>query len=102
MTDAHVVHSERGTITLTPATLAHVVLRAAETVDGARVRRPRRGLEIDVEDGRVRAELELAARFGAVLPELAADVQARVADALRDLCGLEVEAVEVAVEELDA
>jgi uncharacterized alkaline shock family protein YloU len=49
----------------------------------------------------VRVELELAARYGAVLPELARAVQDRVAEALRSSAGLTVERVDVAIEELD-
>ena len=61
------------------------MIAAAELVDGARVRRPRRGLDVIVTDGSARVELELAARYGAVLPELAREVQANVTDALRDV-----------------
>ncbi|HEV8685814.1 MAG TPA: Asp23/Gls24 family envelope stress response protein [Gaiellaceae bacterium] len=98
---AHVIKDEAGTIEISPGALTQVVVQAAESADGARVRRPRRGLEIEVENGRARVELELAARFGVVLPELARDVQARVADALQTMCGLSVDAIDVSVEELD-
>jgi uncharacterized alkaline shock family protein YloU len=90
-----------GTITITPAALMQVVVRAAEGTAGARVRRPRRGLEIELEDGHARVELELAARFGLVLPDLARDVQERVTGALEGMCGLVVDAVDVSVEELE-
>ncbi len=69
--------------------------------DGARVRRPRRGLEVELENGHVRVELELAARFGVVLPDLAREVQERVSGALGEMCGLVVDAVDVSVEELE-
>ena len=90
-----------GTITITPAALTQVVVRAAEGTAGARVRRPRRGLEIELEDGHARVQLELAARFGLVLPDLARDVQDRVSGALEGMCGLVVDAVDVSVEELE-
>jgi uncharacterized alkaline shock family protein YloU len=45
--------------------------------------------------------VELAARYGAVLPGLAREVQASVAGALRDAAGLTVDAVDVSIEELD-
>jgi uncharacterized alkaline shock family protein YloU len=90
-----------GTITITPAALTQVVVRAAEGTAGAHVRRPRRGLEIELEDGHARVELELAARFGLVLPDLARDVQERVSGALEGMCGLVVDAVDVSVEELE-
>ena len=90
-----------GTITVSPSVLTHVVVGAAESVDGARVRRPRRGLDLDVEDGRARVSLELAVRYGAVLPAVAGEVQRRVHDSLGEMCGLDTSAVDVSVEELD-
>jgi uncharacterized alkaline shock family protein YloU len=99
--DGHAIPSAAGSITIEADALAGLVVAAAERVDGARVRRPRRGLDVEVEGGRARIELELAARYGAVLPELAQAVQAAVAGALRESAGLEVAAVDVSVEELD-
>jgi len=88
-------------VTVSDATLTQIVVQAAESVGGARVRRPRRGLDVQVEDGRARVEVELAARYGSVLPEVGRAVQERVADALRTMCGLEPAAVDVAIEELE-
>jgi uncharacterized alkaline shock family protein YloU len=96
-----VVPGEGGTVTVTPGALTQIVVGAAESVAGARVRRRRRGLDVTVADGRARVQLELAARYGVVLPELARDVQERVAEALRAMCGVDVERVDVSVEELD-
>ena len=90
-----------GSVTVTDAALGQVVLQAAEAVDGARVRRAKRHLEIAIADGHARVELELAVAYGHVLPDVARDVQQRVADALRQMCGLTVDAVDVSVEELD-
>jgi uncharacterized alkaline shock family protein YloU len=101
VTDPVLLRTERGTVTVSSAALSRLVTQAAEAVHGARVRRPRRGLEIAVEEGRGRVTLELAVRYGEVLPEVARDVQARVAEALRVACEVEVEAVDVAVEELE-
>jgi uncharacterized alkaline shock family protein YloU len=100
--DGHAIKNARGTIRIDGDALAGLVVAAAERVDGARVRRPRRGLDVAVADGRVRVDLELAARYGTVLPALAQRVQAGVAEALRAATGLEVEAVDVAIAELDA
>jgi uncharacterized alkaline shock family protein YloU len=96
-----VVRAAHGSIRIEGDALAGLVVRSAEGVDGARVRRPRRGLAVAVEDGRVRVELELAVRYGLPLPALAGQVQERVAASLRDSAGLEVESVDVVVEELD-
>ena len=102
MSDAHVIRESGGTITVTPGVLSQVVVGAAESVDGVRVRRPRRGVEVDVEGGRARVALELAVRYGHVLPEAAGEVQRRVHGALRDMCGVDASVVDVSVEELDA
>ncbi len=99
--DGHVTKSAHGEIRIAGDALAGLVVAAVERVDGARVRRPRRGLDIAVTEGSVRVELELAARYGAVLPELAKAVQAGVTEALRSSTGLTVERVDLAIEELD-
>jgi uncharacterized alkaline shock family protein YloU len=95
-----------GTVTISDAVLSQIVVQAAEAVDGARVRRalrlPRRHLEIEVEDGRARVELELAVRYGRVLPDTAREVQQQVTDALETMCGFDVTAVDISIEELDA
>ena len=94
------VVSEVGTVTVTDAALAHIVAQAAETVEGARVRRPRRHIGIEIADAGARVQIGLAVRYGRVLPEVARDVQRRVADALGTMCSVQVDAVDVVVEEL--
>ena len=100
--DGHVLKGAQGEIRVEGDALAALVISAAELVDGARARRPRRGLDVSVADGAVQVELELAARYGSVLPELARAVQESVTDALRTAAGLTVERVDVSIEELDA
>lgn len=100
MTDSHAIQDSAGTITVAGSVLEQIVQRAAEQADGVRVRRPRRGLDVTVDDGHAHVEVELAVRYGAVLPEVAAEVQRRVAESLRAMCGLEA-AVDVTVEELE-
>jgi uncharacterized alkaline shock family protein YloU len=90
-----------GTITVTPPALAGLVIQAAEAVDGVQVRRGRRRLDIDVSLGEARVRLELTARYGLVLPEVARDVQERVADALITMCALRIGSVDVSVEEVE-
>ena len=90
-----------GSVTVTDAALGQIVLQAAEAVDGARVRRPKRHLEIAIADGHARVELELAVAYGHVLPDVAREVQEQVTDALQRMCALHVDAVDVSVEELD-
>jgi uncharacterized alkaline shock family protein YloU len=101
MSDQHVIQGDGGTITVPAGVLEQVVVRAAEEVDGARVRRPRRALDVTVADGHARVSLELAVRHGLVLPEVAEGVQRRVADVMRAVCGLETAAVDVTVEEVE-
>jgi uncharacterized alkaline shock family protein YloU len=96
-----VLEEPQGTITVTAAALAELVTRAAEGIDGARLRRGRRRLDVDVTGGGARVRLELAVRYGIVLPELARHVQERVAEALSTMCRVEVEAVDVSVEEVE-
>jgi uncharacterized alkaline shock family protein YloU len=102
MSDGHVLEQDGGSINVTPGALGQIVQRAAESVEGARIRRPRRGLDVQVEDGRARVDLELTVRYGIVLPDLARDVQQRVADALATMVDLEVQSVDVSIEELEA
>jgi uncharacterized alkaline shock family protein YloU len=87
-----------GTITVTSPALAGLVIQAAEAVDGVQVRRGRRRLDIDVAFGEARVRLELTARYGLVLPEVARDVQERVAGALGSMCAVHIETVDVSVE----
>ena len=100
MTDTHVIHGAGGTITIAPAVLAQIVAGSVAAVEGARMRRPRRALDVDLADGRARVSLELGVRVGLVVPDVAHEVQRRVAESLRTMCGLEA-AVDVAVEEID-
>ena len=95
-----VVSEPAGTITVPATTLARIVASAAELVDGARVRRPRRNVDVEVSGASVAASVRLVARYGVVLPALTRGVQAEVADALAAMCGLEVRNVDVSVEEL--
>jgi uncharacterized alkaline shock family protein YloU len=76
------------------------VVQAAQTVDGARIRRPRRHLDVTLADGEAHVKLELSIAYGKILPDVARDVQQRVADALGTMCGVTVTAVDVSVEEL--
>jgi uncharacterized alkaline shock family protein YloU len=94
VTDALVVAEDGGTITIAADVVDRIVRRAAEEVDGVKVRR--RG--IDVKQGHVAVELDV--RYGEVLSTVGEDVQARVAGALRASCGLDPTAVDVSIEEL--
>jgi uncharacterized alkaline shock family protein YloU len=85
-------------VTITPNALSQIVVRAAESVDGVRVRLPLPRRRVEVGQ---RIELAVAVRYGEVLPDVARRVQREVADALEAMCALHVDAVEVTVEELE-
>jgi uncharacterized alkaline shock family protein YloU len=87
-------------VTVSDSVLTQIAVRAAESVDAVRVRRPRRNVDVTLAEGRVRASLSLAVRRGTVLPETARAVQERVADALGRMCDATVESVDVVVEEI--
>jgi uncharacterized alkaline shock family protein YloU len=94
-------HEESGSVRVSEVALAEIVRRAVASVDGARLRKGRRRLGVELEGGRARADLQLAVAYGRVIPEVSAAVQERVADALARMCDVEVDAVDVTVEELD-
>jgi uncharacterized alkaline shock family protein YloU len=100
MSDGFVLREAGDSISVEPGVLTAIVQQAAESVEGAKVRRRRRGLDVSVEESAARVELTLAAPYGAVLPELAREVQERVVAALGTMCGLSA-SVDVAVEELE-
>jgi Asp23 family, cell envelope-related function len=100
VTEPLVFRGAAGSVTVTAAALSRLVAQAVSSVDGARLRRPRRGLEIRHSDGRASVTLELSVRHGAVMPELARAVQERVAEALAQTGSLEVERVDVEIEDV--
>lgn len=99
MSDNHVIEGDHGTITVPGGTLAALVTRAAQSVDGAKVRR--RGVDLKLAGDEARIRLELNVRYGAVLPEVGRDVQDAVAGALARMCGIEAATVSLHVEELE-
>jgi uncharacterized alkaline shock family protein YloU len=98
---SYVIEEGAGTITVAPAALAELVVKAAGTVEGARVRRGRRRLDVNLSSGDPRVRLELVARYGLVLPAVAHEVQGKVSEALATMCAVTVAAVDVSVEEIE-
>jgi uncharacterized alkaline shock family protein YloU len=99
VSDELVLEEPAGTVSVPAAALDRIVSRAAERVDGARARR-RRGVEIALDGGTATVSLQLAARYGVVLPQLVERVQAEVREVLETMFGLDVKRVDVTVEEL--
>jgi uncharacterized alkaline shock family protein YloU len=83
-----------GTIAVPDAVLVGIATRAAERVEGIRVRRRR---TVDLDERLVRLAVE--APRGEPLVELAVRTQQEVAAALRQMCELEVK-VDIAIGEL--
>ncbi len=100
MTEPLVFEGPDGAITLTAAALNDLVATATRSVDGVRLRRPRRSVDVRHGDGRASVSLELVAPHGEALGELAHAVQERVGRALAEVSGLEVERVDVEIAEI--
>ena len=100
MSEQLVLTEAEGTITVPAATLTQLVARAAERVDGAKIRRPRRSVEVEVVGGSAKVSVRLVATYGVVLPDVAEAVQREIARAVEQMCELHADSVDVAVEEL--
>jgi uncharacterized alkaline shock family protein YloU len=59
------------------------------------------GVRADIIDGAVSVEVALAIELGRPVPDVAADAQSRVADALRELGGFTVASVTILVVDVD-
>jgi uncharacterized alkaline shock family protein YloU len=94
-----VVSDAGGSVRVSEAALVQLIDGAVSAVDGARLRKRRR-LSLELADGRARAELEVSVAYGNILLETARAVQESVGEALARTCGVEVDAVDVAVVEL--
>jgi uncharacterized alkaline shock family protein YloU len=90
-----VLPGENGTVSVPESVLFAIASRAAEGVDGIRVRR-RRTIDLDAHEVR----LSVAARRGEPLCDLAERAQNEVASALATMCGFEAR-VDIAVRELE-
>ncbi len=55
----YVVRHNADSITIADAAMTQIVVQAVEAVDGARVRRARRKLELEIDGAHARVELEL-------------------------------------------
>jgi uncharacterized alkaline shock family protein YloU len=100
VTEPLVFEGPEGSITLTAAAVTELVASAARSVDGVRLRRPRRGVEVRYAEGSVSVSLELGATPGRPLPGLARAVQERVGETLAQVTSLEVERVDVEIAEI--
>jgi uncharacterized alkaline shock family protein YloU len=100
VTEPLVLGGPEGAITVAPVALERLVVQAVQSVVGARVRRPKRSVEVLHRSGRATVSFELSVEGGVPVPEIARAAQERVAEAVAATSGLEVESVDVSVEEI--
>jgi len=100
VTEPLVLSGSEGAVTLASTALERLVVLAAQSVEGARVRRPKRSVEVSHGGGSATVSFELAVEEGVPVPELARAVQERVAEAVAATSRLEDESVDVSIEEI--
>ena len=76
MTEPLVLSGQAGTITVAAVALDRVVVQAAESVEGARVRRPKRSVDVAHRAGLASVSFELAIEQGVPVPELSDEERA--------------------------
>jgi uncharacterized alkaline shock family protein YloU len=97
-----VARTSLGGITLDPKALSGLVRDAAESVEGARVVRAARTLDVSLgDDGVATVAVSITAPRRAVLPELGALVQQRIAEALKQALDTPPARVDVTIEGID-
>jgi len=94
-----------GHASISPDVLARYAADAAQEVVGVRgvTESPlpgRRGVRVASEDGAVRVELHVAVDWGAAIPAVGRDVQARVREYLLRMANVDPAAVDVVVDEI--
>jgi uncharacterized alkaline shock family protein YloU len=96
-----------GTATVSDDALLAMVEGAVASVDGARLDRPRRvtrvlpgrraGVDWRRDGAALRIEVDIVARYGRVLPDVASEVQQAIAAAVTAMTALPVHSVDVTV-----
>jgi uncharacterized alkaline shock family protein YloU len=93
------VDGPHGRIELTGAALASLVVRAAESVPGIRIRRPRRGVAVAIEGSSAHVAVAMNGPLDGILTDVGEAAQRAIADVLGAMTGLAV-SVDVTFEEL--
>jgi uncharacterized alkaline shock family protein YloU len=94
-----VARTPLGRIALEPKALTRLVRDTAESTGGARIVRPARTLDVSLgEDSAATVAVTVTAPRRAVLPELGALVQQRIADALQRALDVSPHRVDVTIE----
>jgi uncharacterized alkaline shock family protein YloU len=89
-----------GAASISTEILGRYAADAAREIAGVRDLPRRRGVKVRETDGGVRVELHLAVDWGASIPSIASDVQARVREYLLRMADVDPSAVEVVVDEI--
>jgi uncharacterized alkaline shock family protein YloU len=79
--------------------LSRYAADAALEVPGVR-RLPRRGVKLEMDDGRLKVELRLAVEWGASIPDVGRAVQQSVREYLSRMADVEALEVDVVVDEI--
>lgn len=95
-----VLPGPHGRIEVAGDALDALAATALAPIDGAQLARGRHALELTAVDERLDVELQLTVRAGLVLPDVAAQVQQAVAEAVRGATGVEAR-VDVLVAGID-
>jgi hypothetical protein len=93
------VDGPHGRIELTGAALASLVVRAAESVPGVRVRRPRRALDVAIDGSSAHVAVGMTGPLDGILTDVGESAQRAIAEAVGAATGLAV-SVDVSFEEL--
>jgi uncharacterized alkaline shock family protein YloU len=89
----------KGQASISSEILARYAADAAREVGGVRTVPRRRGVRVDV-DGAVRVEVHVVADWGASLPDVGANVQARVREYLGSMADVRPQSVDVVVDDV--
>lgn len=105
------MYESRGRVTIDPDVLVTIarlttlsvpgVTRLAPAVVRNLLRRTMEGVQIAVENDRVRVDLYVVVEAGKNLRETARAIQSEVARAIRDMVGMDVAAINVHIEDVD-
>ena len=93
------VDGPHGRIELTGAALASLVVRAAESVPGVRIRRPRRGITVAIDGSSAHVAVAMTGPLDGILTVVGESAQRAIADVVGGMTDLTV-SVDVTFEEL--
>ncbi|MDO5479638.1 MAG: Asp23/Gls24 family envelope stress response protein [Clostridia bacterium] len=69
----------------------------AELISGKKGKNPSKGIKAEITEAGVNIEIQIVVKYGVCIPEVAANVQYGVKNAVEEMTGLKVEKVDVKV-----